>query len=160
MTIMSDNSQSQTREESSGQKSPDENWSISHSQIFSVKPPDLTTSPGILESWASKHFVLTLGCEVQLCKFSSQECQERYLHHPCLFIFNIGAVELYVKCYLSMNIQYIIIYIIIYNNLWILVTFCTRVCHDVTSEYISVHQQQRQITLTLESGGLFDFGDD
>ena len=50
MTIMSDNSQSQTREESSGQKSPDENWSISHSQIFSVKPPDLTTSPGILES--------------------------------------------------------------------------------------------------------------
>ena len=47
----------------------------------------------------------------------------------------------------------------IYNNFLILVTCGTRVCHDVTSEYISVHKQQRQITLTLESGGLFDFAE-
>ena len=47
----------------------------------------------------------------------------------------------------------------IYDNFLILVICGTRVCHDVTSEYISVHKQQRQITLTLESGGLFDFAE-
>ena len=137
--------------------------------------------------------MLTLGCEVQLCKLSSQESQERYLHHPWLFILKIGEVELYGKCYLSMNLNNLNIKTIfyktfrvnaltchfiisnhsirscnwsckilppyIYNNFLILVTCGTRVCHDVTSEYISVHKQQRQITLTLESGGLFDFAE-
>ena len=115
MTIMSDNNKSQTR------KNHLDSSLLTRTGLSAIPRYLLSYLQTSLQAQGSlrprllsiDHFVLTLGCEVQLCKLSSQECQERYFHHPCLFIFKIGAVELvkyYVKYYLSMNFQYNVIY--------------------------------------------------